>query len=69
MVATANFIQYLFVSNLSKTIGFDNIIYICLGMACLAVPIVIFTKFQGPWKNETAALEYCVGYNALESTH
>lgn len=31
-------------------------------MAVLAVPIVIFTKFQGPWENETAALEYCVGY-------
>ncbi len=51
VVALANFTQYLFVSNLSKTIGFDNIIYICLGMACLAVPLVIVTKFQGPWEN------------------
>lgn len=45
VVATANFVQYLFVSNLSKTIGFDIIIYICLGMAGLAIPLVIFTKF------------------------
>ncbi len=51
VIAATNFIQYSYVSNLSETIGFDNIIYIVLGMAVLAVPIVIFTKFQGPWMN------------------
>lgn len=56
IVATGNFLQYLFVSNLSKSIGFDNIIYICLGMAGLAIPFIVFTTFQGPWKNDTEAL-------------
>jgi hypothetical protein len=48
-VATANFIQFAYVKGLTPLIGFDNAIYICLGMSVLAVPIVIFTKFQGPW--------------------
>ena len=48
-VATANFIQFAYVKGLSPEIGFDNVIYICLGMCILAVPIVIFTKFEGPW--------------------
>lgn len=55
-IATTNFIQYFYISNLSKTIGFDNIIYICLAMAAAAVPLVIFTKFQGPWMNDTSAV-------------
>lgn len=59
-IALGNFIQYFYVSNLSKKIGFDNVIYICLGMAVCAIPIVLFTKFQGPWMNETIALEYCI---------
>lgn len=45
VIATANFMSYIFVSNLSTVIGFDFIIYICLGMAALAVPLVMFTKF------------------------
>jgi len=30
-------------------------------MSCLAIPIIILTKFQGPWENDTSALEYCIG--------
>jgi hypothetical protein len=59
IVATGNFLQYLFVSILSKTIGFDSIIYICLGMTLLAVPLIVFTTFQGPWHNDTEVLEFC----------
>ncbi len=60
VIATTNFIQYFYVSNLTKTIGFDNIIYICLGMAAAAVPVMMLTKFQGPWKNDTSAVEYFI---------
>ena len=45
IIALGNMISYLYVSNLTKTIGFDNEIYICMGMSLLAVPIIIFTKF------------------------
>jgi hypothetical protein len=48
-LALSNSISYLFVANLSKKIGFDIIIYICLGMSVVSIPIIIFTKFQGPW--------------------
>ena len=48
IISLGNFIAYLYVSNLSNTIGFDNVIYICLGMTLAVVPVVIFTKFQGP---------------------
>lgn len=42
----ANMLGYIFVSQLSKSIGgFDSVIYVCLGMSCIAIPIVIFTKF------------------------
>lgn len=37
----SNFIQFGFVSGLSSSIGFNNIIYICLGMAVLAAPLVV----------------------------
>jgi len=37
-------------------------------MACLAVPLVIFTQFEGPWHNQTDALEYCVGYHLNATT-
>jgi hypothetical protein len=57
----ANFVGYLYVSQLKKLIEFDGIIYTCLGMVSLAIPIVIFTKFQGPWGNSTVNLEYLVG--------
>jgi hypothetical protein len=40
---------YIFVSQLSKAIGLDNAIYVCLGMTCLAMPILIITDYQGPW--------------------
>ncbi len=51
VIATANFIQYAYVSQLNQSIGFNNIIYICLGMTILAIPIVLFSGFQGPWMN------------------
>jgi hypothetical protein len=57
----ANFVGYLYVSQLSKKIGFNGAIYTCLGMVSLAIPIVILTKFQGPWGNSTVNLEYLVG--------
>lgn len=50
-VSLGNWVGYLLVSNLSKTIGFNNIFYICLGMAVLSFPIFIFYRFEGPWKN------------------
>ncbi len=56
----ANFVGYLYVSQLSKLIGFNGIIYTCLGMVSLAIPIVVFTEFQGPWINPTVNLEYLV---------
>lgn len=51
--ALANFLGYIYVSNLTKVIGFDNVIYICLGMTVIVIPFIIFTKFQGPWENPT----------------
>lgn len=51
MFSLANFIQYAFVISLKNTIGFTNIIYICLGMCVLAVILLVSTTFQGPWKN------------------
>ncbi len=43
----ANFLHFLFINTLKKSLGFDNIIYITLGMSVLSIPIVIFTKWQG----------------------
>lgn len=51
--AFANFLGYIYVSQLSKVIGFDNIIYIALGMCVCTIPALIFTKFEGSWKNDT----------------
>ena len=48
-LALSNFISYLLVAYLSKQTGFDVVIYICLGMSMASIPIIIFTKFQGPW--------------------
>ncbi len=45
----ANMTAYILVSQLSKVIGFDNVIYICLGVSVVSVPLVITTNFQGPW--------------------
>jgi hypothetical protein len=56
----SNLLGYIFVSQLSQSIGFNNVIYVCLGMSILALPIVIFTKFQGPWENDTSQLEFLV---------
>ncbi len=56
----ANLFGYFYVSQLSKLIGFDGTIYVCLGMVLCAFPLVIFNKFQGPWENDTAHLEYII---------
>jgi len=64
VIATGNWIQYFYVANLSYTIGFNNIIYICLGMGVLAFPILVFNNFQGPWNNPTDYLGYFISYNA-----
>lgn len=58
--AFANFLGYIYVSQLSKVIGFNNVIYIALGMCVCTIPAVIFTKFQGSWKNDTQQLEFFV---------
>jgi hypothetical protein len=42
-------------------IGFDNVVYICLGMTIVVIPVIIFTTFQGPWGNPTHQVEFCVG--------
>lgn len=49
ILATSNFIAYIYVAFLSKVIGFDNVIYIVLAMSILAIPLIILNKFQGPW--------------------
>lgn len=58
--ALANLLGYIFVSQLTKAIGFNNIIYVTLGMCVLAFPTIILTTFQGHWKNDTHQLEYFV---------
>lgn len=65
-VAVANFIEFIYVSELGLVLEFNYLIYICLGMSLLAVPIVFFSTFQGPWKNPTYQLEYCVSYHKNE---
>lgn len=57
--AIANFIQFAFVAGLNPLIGFENIIYISLGLTVCAVLMVIFGKFQGPWMNKLDSLRYC----------
>ena len=58
--ATANFISYAYVVGLSESIGFNNLIYIVLGMCCIAVPLVLFPTFQGYWMNSTKSLSFCI---------
>lgn len=60
MFGIANMIGYLFVSQLAQIIGFNGVIYVCLGMVLMSFPIVIITKFQGPWENDTTSLEFFV---------
>ncbi len=59
--ALANLLAWVFISQLSHIIGFNNVIYICLFMVVLTFPAVIIIKFQGPWKNDTSQLEFFVG--------
>ena len=54
----ANFLQFSFVSSLNNSIGFENVIYICMGMCVLSIPMVITNTWQGPWKNSLDSLEY-----------
>jgi hypothetical protein len=51
--ACANFIAESFVSELSASIGFNDIIYIVLGMSLATIPAVVFVTFRGPWFNST----------------
>jgi hypothetical protein len=51
---------YLFVSQLAKAIGFNGVIYVCLGMVLVSFQMVIKTKYQGPWENDTTTLEFFV---------
>jgi hypothetical protein len=43
--ALANFIGYLYVSQLSPLIGLPNVLYIAVGMAASVLLILIFFKF------------------------
>ena len=52
----ANFLGYIYVSQLSKLISFDGVINVCLGMVICSIPLVFFSKFQGPWENDTTHL-------------
>lgn len=36
-------------------------------MTVLAIPIILYSKFEGPWHNKTDLLEYCVGYEVHKS--
>jgi hypothetical protein len=55
-IATSNWIQYFYVGYVSKSIGFDNVLYICLAMATVPFLILIFYHYEGPWKNPTKDL-------------
>ncbi len=67
--ALSNFTQYLFVSQLSKAISFNWIIYIVLAMAVLALPFLVIGKFQGSWNNDPYPLEFkpCTKHENPES--
>ena len=56
----ANLLQYGYVSGVTPKIGFDGIIYIWLGMSVVSLLIITFGNFQGPWKNPTDELGYCI---------
>ena len=55
-------IAYGYVAGLSSLIGFNGVIYICLGMCILSIPFVICTSFQGHWKNDIEHLGFCNCY-------
>ena len=52
-IATANFIGFGLVQAFAVSIGFKVIIYICLALSIVAIPFIILSKFEGPWKNNT----------------
>ena len=41
----SNFISYFFIAFLSSQIGFNNILYICLGMNIFVLPFLIFFNY------------------------
>ena len=45
----SNFIGYIYVSQLSKVIGFNNIYYICGGMNLVVYPLLFFFHFESKW--------------------
>jgi hypothetical protein len=55
----ANLIQFAYVSGLSKSITFNGIIYICLGMTVFAGLLIVFGNFQAPWNNPQDQMGYC----------
>lgn len=56
----ANLIAWVYISQLSNVIGFNNVIYICLFMVVVDIPVIAMMKFQGPWKNDTSQLEFYI---------
>jgi hypothetical protein len=59
----ANFMQYVFVSFVSKKITFNGIIYICLGMTVLSLLFIVFGNFRASWNNSLDQLGYLKFYN------
>ena len=49
--ALANMLQFGFVSGVSEKIGFNGVIYICLGMTVFAEIVLLVYRFEAPWKN------------------
>lgn len=56
----ANFIAYAFVAGLIPYIEFDGVIYVCLGMCVLTIPMIVLGRFEGPWENSLESLKYCL---------
>ena len=56
----ANMVQFAFVAGVSDKITFNGVIYICLGMTIVALVILNIYTFEGPWRNPTKELEYCI---------
>ena len=44
-ISIANFIGFGLVQAFAVSIGFDLIIYVCLGLCIAAIPVIILSKF------------------------
>lgn len=53
----ANFIGYLYVSQLSLLIGFPNVLYVTLGMNAVVLIIVASYRFEPKWSQPDEAVQ------------